>query len=109
MLAFRAFRIAFVTSSAAIIITICANATGAAAAPAKPAPASAASNSGFAPDSRTLFAPIVNLAPPGPARAARAIAILNRQLEFQRKISFHPKIGPSLQHVSTCCRRANRP
>ena len=50
-------------------------------------------NAGFAPDSRTLFAPIVYLAPPGPARASRAIAILNRQLDFQRKISFHPKIG----------------
>jgi hypothetical protein len=78
---------------------ICANATGAAAAPAKPAPAPTASHSGFAPDSRTLFAPIVNLAPPGPARASRAIAIFNRQLDFQRKISFHPKIGPSLQQV----------
>ncbi|MGA7871247.1 MAG: hypothetical protein WCA22_10140 [Candidatus Binatus sp.] len=54
---------------------------------------------GFAPDSQTLFAPIIYLAPPGPARASRAIAILDRQLDFQRKISFHPKLGPSLQDV----------
>ena len=98
-LPFRAFRIALATSFAAIIITICANATYAASSPAKPASAPTASNAGFAPDSRTLFAPIVYLAPPGPARASRAIAILNRQLDFQRKISFHPKIGASLQEV----------
>ncbi|MGB8681703.1 MAG: hypothetical protein WCD12_02360 [Candidatus Binatus sp.] len=96
---FRAFRIAIATSFAAIIITICANATYAASSPAKPAAAPTTSNAGFAPDSRTLFAPIVYLAPPGPARASRAIAILNRQLDFQRRISFHPKIGASLQEV----------
>jgi hypothetical protein len=54
---------------------------------------------GFAPESQTLFAPIVELAPPGPARAARAIAIMDRQLAFQRKLSFHPALGPSLQKV----------
>jgi len=64
--------------------------------PAKPAPAP---TSGFAPDDQTLFAPIVDLAPPGPARASRALAILDRQLEFQRKISFHPKLDPALQKV----------
>jgi len=58
-----------------------------------------AANAGFAPDSRTLFAPILYLAPPGPARASRAIVILNRQLDFQRKISFHPKLAPALQDV----------
>ncbi|WP_425159441.1 hypothetical protein [Candidatus Binatus sp.] len=97
-LPFRAFRIALITSSAAIIITICAIASYAAS-PPKPAPAPTTSNTGFAPDSRTLFAPILCLAPPGPARASRAIAIFDRQLAFQRKLSFHPKIGPSLQHV----------
>jgi len=98
-LPFRAFRTALATSLAAIIITIWAIATYAASSPPRPAPTSAASNAGFAPDNRTLFAPIVCLAPPGPARASRAIAILDRQLAFQRKVSFHPKIGPSLQEV----------
>ena len=46
-----------------------------------------------------MFAPIVELAPPGPARAARAVAIMDRQLAFQRKLSFHPELGPSLQKV----------
>lgn len=54
---------------------------------------------GFAPVDRTLFAPIIELAPPGPARAARAIAIFDRQLDFQRKLSFHPYLNPGLQHV----------
>lgn len=54
---------------------------------------------GFAPQTQTLFAPIVELAPPGPERAARAIAIMDRQLAFQRKLSFHPALGASLQKV----------
>jgi len=54
---------------------------------------------GFAPENQTVFAPIVELAPPGPGRAARAIAIMDRQLAFQRKLSFHPALGPSLQKV----------
>jgi hypothetical protein len=99
LLRFRLFRIAIATSSAAIIITICAIASYAASSPPKPVSAPTAANAGFAPDSRTLFAPIVCLAPPGPARASRAIAIFDRQLAFQRKLSFHPKIGPSLQKV----------
>src|SRR5258707_5529637 len=99
LLRFRLFRIAIVTSSAAIIITICAIASYAASSPPKPAPAPKATNAGFAPDTQTLFAPIVCLAPPGPARASRAIAIFDRQLAFQRKLSFHPRIGPSLQKV----------
>src|SRR5208337_3687402 len=64
-----------------------------------PASAQPLINAGFAPDSRTLFAPVVYLAPPGPARASRAIVILDRQLDFQRKISFHPKLAPALQDV----------
>jgi hypothetical protein len=96
---FRVFRIAFTTSFAAIIITICAIASYAASSLPKPAPAPSAANVGFAPDSSTLFAPIICLAPPGPARASRAIAIFDRQLAFQRKLSFHPKLGASLQHV----------
>jgi hypothetical protein len=97
-LAFRAFRIAIATSLGAIISTIFAIASHAAP-PPKPAPAPTATNTGFAPDSRTLLAPIVCLAPPGPARASRAIAIFDRQLAFQRRISFHPRLGPSLKQV----------
>jgi hypothetical protein len=99
LLRFRVFRIAIATSSAAIIITISAIASYAASSPPKSASAPTAANAGFAPDTRTLFAPIVFFAPPGPARAARAIAIFDRQLAFQRKLSFHPKIGPSLKQV----------
>ena len=98
-LPFQAFRIAFVTLAAAIIITICAITTYAASSPSPPAPTPTAANPGFAADSRTLFAPIIYLAPPGPARASRAIAIFDRQLDFQRKISFHPKLAPALEDV----------
>ncbi|MGB8413676.1 MAG: hypothetical protein WCE23_12720 [Candidatus Binatus sp.] len=92
--------------TASIVITIRPIATfaapGATAAPPRISTAAKpqrAPSCGFAPDNRTLFAPIVYLAPPGPARASRAIAILNRQLDFQRKISFHPKLAPALQDV----------
>jgi hypothetical protein len=54
---------------------------------------------GFAPSNRTLFAPLLELAPPGPQRAARAIALLERQFAFQRKIAFHPAWSASLDHV----------
>jgi hypothetical protein len=107
---FRAFRIALAGSLALILITIWTIATCAASPstdarrqisqPSKPsASPRLPANAGFAPDSQTVFAPIVYLAPPGPARAARAIAIFDRQLNFQRKISFHPKLAPALQHV----------
>ncbi|MGH7778210.1 MAG: hypothetical protein ACREQR_00070 [Candidatus Binataceae bacterium] len=54
---------------------------------------------GFAPDSETIFAPIIELAPPGPGRAARAIAIFDRQLAFQRAIWFHPELDDALTQV----------
>ncbi len=63
-------------------------------APQTPAPVS-----GFAPPDRTLFAPVVELAPPGPERAARALVLLERQLAFQRKIAFHPAWTASLDQV----------
>jgi hypothetical protein len=91
--------VALVTSCAAIIITICADATYAVASPARPAPTPTTAASGFARDSRTLFAPIIYLAPPGPARASRAVVIFDRQLAFQRRISFHPKLAPALKGV----------
>jgi hypothetical protein len=95
----RAFREPIASVIAAILITIGAVATYAASSPADAAPTSRSAKAGFAPDERTLFAPILYLAPPGPERAKRAIAILDRQIAFQRRISFHPKLDPSLQHV----------
>lgn len=95
----RAFRIAIGISAVAILITICAIASYAGSSPATTTTTRTATGPGFTPDNLTLFAPIIYLAPPGPERAKRAIAIFNRQIDFQRKISFHPKIDPSLQHV----------
>lgn len=66
---------------------------------ASPTGSTASRPAGFAPADQTLFAPIVQLAPPGPARAARAMAILDRQLVFQRKIWFHPAIDAALERV----------
>jgi len=77
----------------AIVITI-----GAIASAGEPQ-ATRRPDAGFAPENQTVFAPIVELAPPGPGRAARAIAIMDRQLAFQRKLSFHPALGASLQKV----------
>ncbi|MFZ0889624.1 MAG: hypothetical protein WA005_14320, partial [Candidatus Binataceae bacterium] len=54
---------------------------------------------GFAPPDADLFTPVVELAPAGPNRTARAVALLDKQLVFQRKISFHPKLDPALQQV----------
>jgi hypothetical protein len=84
---------------------ICA--TRAAGAPAPSAPSAAATPAaaapspapGFYPDGETLFAPVLALASPGPNRAARALAALDRQLAFQRRISFHPEFGEALQKV----------
>jgi hypothetical protein len=90
----------------AIVITIAAIASAAGPPSSTPNPpaasvrlSSGAPAPGFSPANQTLFAPIVELAPPGPARAARAVAIMDRQLAFQRKLSFHPALGPSLQKV----------
>jgi hypothetical protein len=54
---------------------------------------------GFAPASQNLLAPTIELAPPGPDRAARAEAIFDRQMTFQRKISFHPELSPELEKI----------
>jgi hypothetical protein len=54
---------------------------------------------GFAPDAETMFAFVVTLVPPGPDRARRAIAILDRQLAFQRRVTFYPVFAPTLQKV----------
>ena len=53
---------------------------------------------GFAPPGRTDFAPILQLVPPGPHRAERAMAVLDRQLIFQRQV-LHPEYSPALDHL----------
>jgi hypothetical protein len=67
--------------------------------PVAQAGAATGPSAGFAPPDQTLFAPLVQLAPPGPSRAARALAIVDRQLAFQRKISFHPAFDTSVERV----------
>lgn len=51
---------------------------------------------GFAPPGQNLFTPIEMLTEPGPNRGARAVETFERALVFQRKISFHPELDPSL-------------
>ena len=90
--------------AAVIVITICGSAIAASGRWGSPratpvAPTVKATAPGFYPDHLTLFAPIVELAPPGPNRAARAVAILDRQIAFQRKLAFHPELSPALQHL----------
>jgi hypothetical protein len=78
---------AAIAAGIAILITICASAI---AGPASP---------GFSPPTQTLFAPVVQFASPGPARGARAVAIFDRQLSFQKRFSFHPELSSNLQKV----------
>lgn len=67
-------------------------------APASPVAASAIAP-GFAPPQRTLFAPILRLAPPGPRRAERAMVLLDRQIEFQFK-ALRPEFSPPLEALT---------
>lgn len=55
---------------------------------------------GFAPAETTLFAPLLELVPPGPRRAARAISLFDRQVGFYRRILFHPILSPELRKVT---------
>lgn len=64
----------------------------------RPAPV-AAVPAGFAPPERTLFASVLRLAAPGPRRAERATALLDRQLDFQLK-ALHPEFSPQLDALS---------
>jgi len=55
-----------------------------------PAAPSASFPAGFAPDGVTLFAPALEIVSPGPNRAKRALAALDKQFAVQPLISFHP-------------------
>ncbi len=63
---------------------------------ASPARKSAVEAPGYAPEDQTLFAPWLEVVPPGPQRARRALAALDRQFAFQQKILFHPQYSPAL-------------
>lgn len=70
---------------------------------AAPAPTGSAAvvceTAGFAPPQRTLFAPILRLAPPGPHRAERAMTLLDRQIAFQFK-ALRPEFSPQLDALT---------
>jgi hypothetical protein len=53
---------------------------------------------GFAAPQRTDFAPILRLAAPGPHRAERAMAALDRQLIFERQV-LNPQYSPELDRL----------
>jgi len=55
---------------------------------------------GFAPTTTTLFAPLLQLVPAGPGRAARAVTLFDRQAGFYRRILFHPILSPELTTVT---------
>jgi hypothetical protein len=61
--------------------------------------ASSSSQAACASIDQTVFAPILQLAPKGEKRAARAVEIFDRQLQFQRKFTFRPEIDPALERV----------
>lgn len=56
-------------------------------------------HSGFAPATEPILAPLAYLAPPGRNRAARSLALLDRTLVLQRKLAFHPVLGPRLRRL----------
>ena len=75
--------------------------TAAAAPRLAPSPTSAKSDtlSGFAPAPQHLLTPILRVAPAGPRRSARALALFDRALALERKLLFHPIIAPNLQEL----------
>jgi hypothetical protein len=82
-------------------LAFCPISTSAADGSATPSRASssqhpASISTGFASPARTCFAPILDLASPGPERAQRAMAALDRQIDFERVV-LHPKYSPALE------------
>lgn len=78
-----------------LILAFVAASTAYAAPTAAPSPTVPA---GFASADRTDFAPILELAPPGPRRAERAMTILDRQLVFQHQV-LNPEYSPALDNL----------
>jgi hypothetical protein len=54
---------------------------------------------GFAPEKTSVFSAILAFAQPGPDRAARALSICDRQLNFQNKIWLHPEFTPQVRKI----------
>jgi hypothetical protein len=54
---------------------------------------------GFSTHSESILSSVLALAPPGPSRAQRALAIADRQLDFQGKIWLHPEFSPSVRKL----------
>jgi len=54
---------------------------------------------GFTAETRSLLAPILKLAPPGPERNARSLMMLDRLLAFYPKIAFHFYFTPQLKQL----------
>jgi hypothetical protein len=54
---------------------------------------------GFAPVNESIFFAILALANPGPGRAARALAIADRQLDFQRELWLDREFSPGVRDI----------
>ncbi len=84
---------------AALFVALCGAASAGAG---KDVPAAAGAKKqaieapGYAREDQTMFAPALQVAPPGPHRAQRALAVLDRQFAVQQKITFHPQYSPAL-------------
>ena len=53
----------------------------------------------FAPVNESIFSAILALASPGPGRAARALAIADRQLDFQRELWLDRDFSPGVRDI----------
>jgi hypothetical protein len=54
---------------------------------------------GFSSPAETILNTVLALAPPGPSRAQRSLAIADRQLDFQGKIWLHPEFSPAVRKL----------
>jgi hypothetical protein len=54
---------------------------------------------GFSAPGESIFNTVLALAPPGPSRAQRSLAIADRQLDFQGKIWLHPEFSPQVRKL----------
>jgi hypothetical protein len=54
---------------------------------------------GFSAPDESIFNTVLALAPPGPSRAQRSLAIADRQLDFQGKIWLHPEFSPPVRKL----------
>ena len=54
---------------------------------------------GFSSPAESIFNTVLALAPPGPSRAQRSLAIADRQLDFQKKIWLHPEFSPPVRKL----------